>query len=33
VAAAYDELEELLPGWGSLAERYGRWEEAMRVPA
>jgi hypothetical protein len=30
--AAHAQLEELLPGKGSLAERHGRWQEAMRVP-
>jgi hypothetical protein len=32
-AAAHDELEELLPGAGPLAERRARWEESIRVPA
>jgi hypothetical protein len=32
-AAAHEELEELLPGNGSLAERRRRWDESMRVPA
>jgi hypothetical protein len=32
-AAAHERLEELLPGDGSLAERYQRWEESIRVPA
>jgi hypothetical protein len=31
--AAHQRLEELLPGDGTLAERYRRWEESMRVPA
>jgi hypothetical protein len=31
--AAHERLEELLPGDGSLAERYARWEESIRVPA
>jgi hypothetical protein len=31
-AAAHDELEELLPGAGPLAERYRRWQETGRVP-
>jgi hypothetical protein len=30
--AAHEQLEELLPGDGSLAERYARWEESSRVP-
>jgi hypothetical protein len=30
--AAHGELEELLPGDGSLAERHARWEESIRVP-
>src|SRR5437762_3200954 len=32
-ASAHERLEELLPGEGSLAERYARWEDATRVPA
>jgi hypothetical protein len=32
-AAAHEQLEELLPGDGPLADRYKRWEESMRVPA
>ncbi len=32
-AAAHAELEELLPGEGTLAERYQRAREAQRVPA
>jgi hypothetical protein len=31
-ATAHDELAELLPGTGPLAERQRRWEESMRVP-
>jgi hypothetical protein len=31
--AAHDELEELLPGDGTLAERYQRWDSANLVPA
>ncbi len=31
--AAHERLEELLPGDGSLAERYERWEDSTRVPA
>lgn len=31
-AAAHERLEELLPGRGSLAERYQRWEESVLVP-
>jgi hypothetical protein len=31
--AAHKQLEELLPGDGSLAERKQRWEDSMRVPA
>jgi hypothetical protein len=31
--AAHEQLEELLPGEGSLAERYARWEESTRVPS
>jgi hypothetical protein len=30
--AAHERLEELLPGTGTLAERYARWEESIRVP-
>ncbi len=30
---AHAELDELLPGTGSLAERHARWEESLRVPA
>ena len=30
---AHDQLEELLPGGGTLRERYLRWEESLRVPA
>jgi hypothetical protein len=30
--AAHEELEQLLPGDGPLAERYQRWEESIRVP-
>jgi hypothetical protein len=32
-AAAHERLEELLPGVGSLAERYAVWEDSIRVPA
>jgi hypothetical protein len=32
-AAAHEELEELLPGDGSLAERYAAWRNSMLVPA
>ena len=32
-AAAHERLEELLPGEGTLAERYARWEDSIRVPA
>ena len=32
-AAAHEELEGLLPGAGSLAERYERWQGSIRVPA
>lgn len=32
-AAAHERLEELLPGDGTLAERYARWEESIRVPS
>jgi hypothetical protein len=31
-AAAHEELEELLPGDGSLAERYAAWRNSMLVP-
>jgi hypothetical protein len=31
--AAHEQLEELLPGNGPLAERYQRWEDSIRVPA
>jgi hypothetical protein len=31
--AAHERLEELLPGDGSLAERYKRWEDSIRVPS
>ncbi len=31
-AAAHEQLEELLPGDGPLAERYERWESSIRVP-
>jgi hypothetical protein len=31
--AAHEQLEELLPGEGTLAERHERWERSMRVPA
>ena len=30
--AAHERLEELLPGEGSLGERYARWQESIRVP-
>ena len=30
--AAHEELEQLLPGEGSLAERHERWERSIRVP-
>jgi hypothetical protein len=30
--AAHERLEELLPGDGTLAERYACWEESIRVP-
>jgi hypothetical protein len=30
--AAHEQLEELLPGDGPLAERHARWEESTRVP-
>ncbi len=32
-AAAHEQLEELLPGDGSLAERYAAWRNSMLVPA
>jgi hypothetical protein len=32
-ATAHDRLEALLPGPGSLAERFQGWESSMRVPA
>ena len=32
-AAAHEELESLLPGYGSLAERYERWRRSTVVPA
>jgi hypothetical protein len=32
-AAAHERLQELLPGGGTLAERYERWEDSIRVPA
>lgn len=32
-AAAHDRLADLLPGVGSVAERYRRWRESMLVPA
>jgi hypothetical protein len=31
-AAAHEQLEELLPGEGLLAERHERWEASMRIP-
>jgi hypothetical protein len=31
--AAHEQLEELLPGDGPLAERHVRWENSIRVPA
>jgi hypothetical protein len=31
-AAAHEQLDELLPGEGSLAERHERWEVSIRVP-
>jgi hypothetical protein len=31
-SAAHERLEKLLPGDGSLAERYQRWEDSTRVP-
>jgi hypothetical protein len=30
--AAHEQLEELLPGDGTLGERYERWEASMRIP-
>jgi hypothetical protein len=30
--AAHEQLEELLPGDGPLAERYRRWKDSIRVP-
>jgi hypothetical protein len=30
--AAHEQLGELLPGDGSLAQRYQRWEDSIRVP-
>jgi hypothetical protein len=30
--AAHEELEQLLPGDGPLAERYQRWDQSIRVP-
>ncbi|MDP9492425.1 MAG: hypothetical protein M3P42_09560 [Actinomycetota bacterium] len=30
--AAHEQLEELLPGAGPLAERYERWQRSIRVP-
>jgi hypothetical protein len=32
-AAAHEELDELLPGDGPLAERYERWRRSIQVPA
>jgi hypothetical protein len=32
-SAAHEQLEELLPGSGPLADRYERWEASMRIPA
>jgi hypothetical protein len=32
-AAAHEQLEELLPGEGTLAERHERWESSSLVPA
>jgi hypothetical protein len=32
-AAAHERLEELLPGGGTLAERYAGWQESTRVPS
>jgi hypothetical protein len=31
-AVAHEQLDELLPGDGSLAERHKRWQDAMRIP-
>jgi hypothetical protein len=31
--AAHERLEELLPGEGTLAERYAHWEDSTRVPS
>ncbi len=31
-AAAHEQLEELFPGDGTLAHRYQRWDESIRVP-
>jgi hypothetical protein len=31
--AAHERLEELLPGDGTLADRYEHWEDSIRVPA
>jgi hypothetical protein len=31
-AAAHERLDELLPGDGSVAERYKRWQDSIRVP-
>jgi hypothetical protein len=33
LAAAYDDLETLLPGAGSLWTRYRAWEDSIQVPA
>jgi hypothetical protein len=33
LAAAYDDLDALLPGQGTLKERYRAWEESSLVPA
>ena len=33
LAAAYDDLDALLPGPGSLWQRYRDWEDSIRVPA
>ena len=32
-AAAHEQLEDLLPGAGPIAERYQRWRDSMLVPA
>jgi len=32
-AAAHEQLEEVLPGDASLADRYSRWEDSLRVPS